>query len=167
MKDETYYFHQTPHELAKLLIEKVGLEEGDVVLEPFKGEGAFYNNLPDNVVKEWTELEEGRCYTSHIGMVDWIISNPPFQLEAKIKRVNSFWYLLNYFADKVNKGIAFLANDTCFATLTPKRIKELNQKGLYLKKFITCSIKKWRGRYLFLIFTKKECNFHETLIGNF
>ena len=36
VKDETYYFHQTPEELCKKLIEKVPLEEGDKVLEPFK-----------------------------------------------------------------------------------------------------------------------------------
>jgi type I restriction-modification system DNA methylase subunit len=167
MKDELYYFHQTPNELAKLLIEKVELKEGDVVLEPFRGEGSFYNNFPDNVIKEWTELEEGKCYTSHTGMVDWVITNPPFKLESEKGRINSFWFLLNYFINKVNKGIAFLANDSCFGTLTPKRIIELNEKGLYLKKFVTCSVKKWRGRYFLMIFTKEKCNIQETILGNF
>jgi len=167
MKDDVYYFHQTPRELAKLLIEKVDLQDGDVVLEPFRGEGAFYDNFPANVVKEWTELEEGKCYTSYEGMIDWVISNPPFRLETGVKRVNAFWYLLDYYTNKVNKGIAFLANDACFGTLTPKRIKMLNDKGWYLKKMITCSIKKWRGRYFFIIFTRDKCDFQEALIGNF
>lgn len=167
MKNDVYYFHQTPNKLAKLLIEKIDLQDGDTVLEPFKGEGAFYDNLPSNIVKEWTEIEEGKCYTSHEGMVDWVITNPPFRLETGAKRVNAFWYLLDYYTNKVNKGIAFLANDVCFGTLTPKRIKMLNDKGWYLKKIITSSVKKWRGRYLFLIFTKEKCDFHETLIGNF
>jgi hypothetical protein len=167
MKNDIYYFHQTPPELAKLLIEKIGLQDGDTVLEPFRGEKAFYDNFPSNVVKEWTEVEEGRDYTSHEGMVDWVITNPPFRLESKVGRVNAFWYLLNYYTDKANKGIAFLANDTCFSTLTPKRIKMLNEKGWFLKKMITSSVKRWRGRYLFLIFTKEKCDFHEALIGNF
>jgi hypothetical protein len=167
MKNDIYYFHQTPPELAKLLIEKIELQDGDTVLEPFKGEGAFYDNFPSNVVKEWTEVEEGRDYTSHEGMVDWVITNPPFRLESKVGRVNAFWYLLNYYTDKANKGIAFLANDACFGTLTPKRIKMLNEKGWFLKKMITSSVKRWRGRYLFLIFTKEETDFHQTIIGNF
>jgi hypothetical protein len=167
MKNDIYYSHQTPVELAKLLIEKIDLKDGDVVLEPFKGEGAFYDNFPTNVEKEWTEVEEGRDYTSHKGKIDWVITNPPYRLETGVKRINSFWLILNHYADKVDKGMAFLTNDKCFGTLTPNRIKILNDKGLYLKKMITCSIKRWRGRYFFIIFTREKCDFHETLLGTF
>ena len=68
MKDDTYYFHQTPPELAKRLIEFLPLAAGDIVLEPFKGEGAFYDNFPTNVIREWTEIEDGRDYTTFTGL---------------------------------------------------------------------------------------------------
>jgi hypothetical protein len=42
-----YQFHQTPRECAKDLIPFVPLVEGDIVVEPFKGEGAFYDYFPD------------------------------------------------------------------------------------------------------------------------
>jgi tRNA G10 N-methylase Trm11 len=155
-KDETYYFHQTPETLAIELINMLDLEEGDIVLEPFKGEGSFYNNFPENVVKHYTEIEEGLDYKDFKETVDWVCTNPPFQIETDTKRVNSFYPLLEYYSDKVNKGIAFLANDRCFSTLTPKRIKILEANNLFLSKVIVCNIRKWRGRYFFIIFKKDE-----------
>ena len=47
-KTEVYYFHQTPNELTKLLIPLVPLQDEDRVLEPFKGEGAFFKEFPSN-----------------------------------------------------------------------------------------------------------------------
>ena len=55
VKDETYYFHQTPLQLCKELIKLVPLESADIVLEPFRGEGGFYFNLPDFVKPKWCE----------------------------------------------------------------------------------------------------------------
>jgi hypothetical protein len=155
MKDKMYYFHQTPNELAKKLIEFLPLKADDTVLEPFKGEGAFYNNLPDYVVKHWTEIEEGRDYLSFEGPVDWVISNPPFRLETATGRVNAFWTILKHYTSIAQKGIAFLGNDYCFSTLTPKRMKELNALGFYFHSYKVCSVKAWRGRYFFMIFTKE------------
>ena len=167
-KDETYYFHQTPEELCKELIKKVDIQEGDIILEPFKGEGAFYNNLPTNTINHYCEIEEGIDFKSFNSIIDWVITNPPFRLvHDDNRRVNSFYYLLNYYADKVNKGVCFLINDNCFSALTPKRIKELNDKGLYLHKLIVCSIKKWRGRYFFMIFKKQKSDVIDYIGGSF
>jgi hypothetical protein len=168
MKDETYYFHQTPELLCKELMKHVPLEDNDIVLEPFKGEGSFYNNFPNNVIKEWCEIQEGIDYQDYDKDVDWVISNPPFRLESKKGRINSFFYLLNYFASRVNKGIAFLGNDRCFSTLTPKRLKELNDKyDLFIHDIVVCNIKKWRGRYFFIIFKKGKSDFYKYIQGNF
>jgi hypothetical protein len=168
IKDETYYFHQTPEELAKRLIALVPLVADDIVLEPFRGEGAFYNNLPNFVNKQWTEITEGRDYKSFDGLIDYVITNPPFRLEnGNNGRVNSFWYLLKYYSTRVNKGICFLANDYCFGTLTPNRLKELNSLGWYLKSYTVCNVKKWRGRYYFIQFTKQHTDFAGFIEGSF
>jgi hypothetical protein len=158
-KDDVYYFHQTPEELCKELIKKLEIEEGDTILEPFKGEGGFYNNFPDKTIKYYTEIEEGLDYKTFDKNIDWVISNPPFKLNNKsIKdsKINSFYSLLEYYSTRVNKGIAFLGNDYCFSTLNPRRIKKLEDNGLYLHKVIVCNVKKWRGRYFFLIFKKNK-----------
>jgi len=167
-KNEEYYFHQTPEELCKELIKKVDIEEGDSLLEPFKGEGAFYNNFPTNTINHYCEIEEGIDFKSFNNIVDWVITNPAFRLvDDNNKKVNSFYYLLNYYADKVNKGVCFLGNDYCLTTLTPKRIKELNERGLFLHKIIVCCVKKWRGRYFFMIFKKQQSNIIDYISGSF
>ena len=167
MKDEYYYFHQTPIELSKDLVKHIPLQEGDDVLEPFKGEGSFYNNFPNFVNKDWCEIEEGRDYKDYDKPFDWVISNPPFRLDNGTKRVNSFFSLLNFYLDRAKKGIAFLGNDNCLSTLTPKRIKDMNDKGFYINKIIVCSIKKWRGRYFFIIISKEKTDFFGFLKENY
>ena len=127
MDRETYLFHQTPETLCKELIKYVPYQEGDILFEAFKGEGNFYRNFPTNTTNVWTELEEGKCYTSYQGKIDWVITNPPFRLEVNGKRENSFIKLLNYFADRTDKGICFLANYNCWGAMTPKRMKELKE----------------------------------------
>jgi len=167
MDKETYLFHQTPYECAKDLIQFVPLVEGDVVAEPFKGEGAFYNNFPPFVVKKWAELEEGIDYTT-LEDYDWVISNPPFRLESTDgKRVNSFWFLLDYYSTRAKKGIAFLGNDSCFSTLTPKRQEILKNRGWVMTKVVVCSVKKWRGRYFFFILQKTGEGFMDYLLQNY
>jgi hypothetical protein len=166
-RDETYYFHQTPEELCKKLIEQIPLEEGDRVLEPFRGEGNFYNNLPAFVEKDWCEITQGRDYIEYDKPIDWIVTNPPFRLETATKRENAFWKLLEYYSNKANKGIGFLANDYCFGTLTPIRLKKLNEKGWYIQSITCCGIKKWRGRYFWIIFMKKPNTFYKYVEGNY
>jgi hypothetical protein len=167
MDRETYLFHQTPETLCKELIKYVPYQEGDILFEPFKGEGNFYRNFPTNTTNVWTELEEGKCYTSYQGKIDWVITNPPFRLEVNGKRENSFIKLLNYFADRTDKGICFLANYNCWGAMTPKRMKELKEKGWYLQKAIVCNVKKWSGRYYFMIFTKEPNEIFPFILGSF
>jgi len=168
-KNDVYYFHQTPELLCRELIKYVDLEEGDKVLEAFRGEGSFYNCFPDFVEKDWTEITEGRDYKDYTGEIDWVITNPPFQLDEKQtgRRENTFFKLLKYYSHRAKKGIAFLGNDTCFSTLTPNRLKELNQAGWYIHNIIVCNVKKWRGRYFFMIFKKSPSAFYNHVVGNF
>lgn len=166
MDKETYLFHQTPKDLAKDLIAFVPLKEGDRVIEPFKGEGAFYDNFPSYVIKDWAEIEQGKDYTV-LENYDWVITNPPFRLDTNGKRVNSFWYLLDYYSTRAKKGIAFLGNDSCFSTLTPKRQVILQERGWKMTKVVVCSVKKWRGRYFFFILQKEGNNYMDFLLKNY
>jgi len=159
-KDKQYHLHQTPSKLAKVLIEKIPLEEGDRVLEPFKGEGSFYNNLPTFTINDWCEITEGRDYRENNNEVDWIITNPPFKLQdSKGKLKNMFYNLVLYYSTRVNKGISFLGSAYCFnSIMNGGRMKELNNNRLYLTKIISCRIKKWFGVYYMMIFMKQDKN---------
>jgi hypothetical protein len=167
MTDNIYLFHQTPPELAKELIRYCPLEPTDILLEPFKGEGAFYRHFPLENPKLWAEIEEGVDYTDISGEYDWVITNPPFRLDIGNKRVNSFWYLLDYYSIRAKKGIAFLANDRCFSTLTPLRLQLLSARGWSITKIVVCSVKKWRGRYFYVIFEKNKESVVSYMIGNY
>jgi hypothetical protein len=167
MTDETYHFHQTPADLAKELIKELPLVPTDILYEPFKGEGAFYDNFPTINPKQWSEITQGRDYVNHAEEYDWVITNPPFALNADTKKVNAFWYLLDYFTSRAKKGVAFLANDRCFSTLTPIRIQSLKEKGYSITGIKVCSVKKWRGRYFFIVLEKNKPAVLTHISGNF
>lgn len=164
---KVYDFHQTPPELAKKLIATLALEPTDRLYEPFMGEGAFFNNFPTDLSKDWSEITKGRDYKDYEREYDWVITNPPFRLETVNKRINAFWFLLDFFSTRAKKGIAFLANDKCFSTLTPKRLKTLEERGWCITKVVVSSVKKWRGRYFFIVLEKGKRGVFDCIEGNY
>lgn len=162
MKDEQYFLNQTPPELALALIEYVPIEFRDVCWEPFSGEGAFYNAMRKKTqAVNWTEIENGRDYKDAQGNFDWIVTNPPFN------GTGSFSKILMELAPRCEKGMAILGNQYCFTSLTPKRLKLLEDKGLYLTKVVICNIKKWYGKYYFMVFTRTEPRVIDYLLGSY
>ena len=103
--DDPYLFHQTPADCARDLIAKVPLCQGDVIHEPFKGEGAFYDSLPEP--KDWAEIQQGKDY-KELGECDWVITNPPFRLESEKGRFNAFGSCLTIFRKKQRRVLLFL-----------------------------------------------------------
>ena len=147
MKDDLYYFHQSPKELAKDICSNVVWETDDIVFEPFAGENAFYDAIPDELSKFRSEIEDGLCYKDfdYEGTgVNTIISNPPFRIDGK----NVFFDLVMFFSKiRSVKKIIFLCSDVCFGSLTPKRMGKINEAGMFITKLDTCNVKIWRGRY--------------------
>ena len=65
----------TPEYLAKDVINH--FNPTGIILDPSRGEGAFYDNFPtDN--KDWCELGENKDFLTYSDKVDWIITNPPW-----------------------------------------------------------------------------------------
>lgn len=48
------------------------------VLDPSRGQGAFYNLIPDGCEKLWCELDDDRDFFAFNEHVDWIVTNPPW-----------------------------------------------------------------------------------------
>lgn len=67
----------TPFPIAKKIINLFPLY--GKVLDPFKGKGAFYEQI-DIEDKDWCEIDEGRDFFDYTDKVDWIISNPPYSI---------------------------------------------------------------------------------------
>jgi hypothetical protein len=160
---ENYLLHQTPRKCAADLIPFVPLVAGDRVLEPFAGEGAFYDQLPDFVEKDWCEITRGRDYKDYDKDYDWVVSNPPFKVDNK----NAVWTLMDYYTQRAKKGVAFLVSDYGFTTLTPVRQAILKERGWGLTGLTMVNIKKWRGRYFLMVFEKDKPSAMTYLPGSY
>ncbi|MDO5706108.1 MAG: hypothetical protein Q4G49_13720 [Paracoccus sp. (in: a-proteobacteria)] len=68
----------TPRALAAEIIADLGRHLQGDVLEPARGDGAFFDAFPDRVTPHWCELAEGSDFFAWTQRVDWIVTNPPF-----------------------------------------------------------------------------------------
>ena len=163
--NEIYDFHQTPAELAADLMRFIPFQLGDRCYEPFAGKDAFFNAFPDfslrgGSLKDWSEITRGRDYKDYNKEYDWVITNPPFKIpNDKGVLKNAIFPLLLYFAARAKKGIAFLVSDYAFNSLTPIRIAKMEALGFYLQSLTFCAVKEWRGRYIFMVWSKTTTNF--------
>jgi transcriptional regulator with XRE-family HTH domain len=66
----------TPRSLAKAVIDHHPLN--GLVLDPCRGDGAFYDQFPDHVDARRCEITEGRDFLSWQVPVEWIVTNPPW-----------------------------------------------------------------------------------------
>ncbi len=167
VKNDLYYFHQTPQKLAKDLIDQINFSDVKVLYEPFAGENNFYNQLPEGITKHRTEIEDNLCFKDfdiEANNVDTIVSNPPFKLDNK----NCFFQLIMYFFNyPCVKNVYFLCNDYCFNSLTPSRRKVMEEEGIFINEITTCAVKRWRGRYYFVLFSRKKNDNFKYLLENY
>lgn len=54
------------------------LDPSGLCLDPCKGDGAFFNLLPEG--SEYCEIREGKDFFEYNKKVDWIIGNPPYSI---------------------------------------------------------------------------------------
>lgn len=107
----------TPPELAKKIIKRLK-PEGEI-LDPCRGLGAFYNNLPEGR-RHFCEITEGKPFEDFVGKVDWIISNPPWS------KMREFLFKGYEVAD----NIAYLV--TVNHAFTKARIREASAHGFWI-----------------------------------
>lgn len=73
----------TPDFIVDEVLSEFGylIEQQESVLEPFLGEGAFYNKLTAySEYVTWCEIDRGVDFLEYQGKVDWIITNPPYSV---------------------------------------------------------------------------------------
>lgn len=111
----------TPFNIAKTIIDHFVLK--GIVLDPCRGTGAFYNQFPDHVEKDWCELSEGKDFFTYNRKVDWIITNPPW---SKIKDFITH-------SCKISDNVCFLIPFNHFSTKA--RIRIIHDHGYGIKEF--------------------------------
>ena len=167
MKDDTWRYHHTPYKLAKDLIAQIDFSDVKNIYEPFAGENAFYNNFPEGIPKFRSEIEDGEDFKDfdiEANQIHTIITNPPFKLDGKNAFFNLIMYFFNY---KCVENVYFLGNDGCLGGLTPPRRKVMEDEGIFMNEITTCAIRKWRGRYYFLHFSRKKNDSFKYLLENY
>ena len=115
-------FH-TPAGLVNQLIDETPFHHNDLVLDPFKGDGAFFNTFT-NPAKDWCEIEDGRDFFEYADPVDWIVSNPPFSLITET---------MTHSVKIAQQGFAYILPTY---SLTHKRINMAQSFGFRLKKLV-------------------------------
>ena len=123
----------TPEELAKDIIDIITFKEGEILMDPSKGTGIFYDNFPTSVKKIFCEITEGLDFFEHKTEVDWIVGNPPWSLMTK-------W--LDHTSDITRKGFLYIGP---MYVLTDKRVDLLRKKSFELTWLESFRVKEWFG----------------------
>jgi hypothetical protein len=112
----------TPEWLAKTMIDTLPIH--GKVLDPCRGLGAFYNQLPGD--KDWCEYSEGKDFFEYKDKVDWIVTNPPWSIYRK-------WCQHSY---KIADNIAYLITINHDLALSA-RIKDMEEAGFGIREVYT------------------------------
>ena len=145
----------TPEDVSRDIISQLNINKQDIVLEPFKGEGSFYNQLPP-CNKFYCEKDENINFFDWQEKVDWIVSNPPFKILVDDKPTNGLVPIIEHSIKITNKGYGFLVNHNLFNALTVRRLKLWKSQGFSITYIKVYEIKKWFGRYFFILFEKDK-----------
>lgn len=131
----------TPKDVVKTHLNLVEFNPDDKWLDPFFGDGAYFNEFP-NDNKIWTEIEKGKDFFQHTERCDIICSNPPYSMIDKV---------LEHSVILQPRVISYLIGHH---NLTTKRIEYMNSKGYWLKKLHLLKIYEWYGMSCIVIFVK-------------
>tara|TARA_Y100000114_G_scaffold43173_2_gene38603 strand:+ start:4438 stop:4980 length:543 start_codon:yes stop_codon:yes gene_type:complete len=139
-----------PEMAIDLITNHTNILDGDVVCEPGKGDGAFYDNLPNNCEKIYCEINEGIDYLEDDRKCDITLSNPPF-VPRKL-----FWKFQQKAMENTRREIYWLINIGSLNVFTPKRLNEMKEKGWFINSFHIVADKRWYGRYAWVKITKTD-----------
>jgi transcriptional regulator with XRE-family HTH domain len=114
----------TTSALARRVIATFTPEMNGVVLEPARGDGAFFDQLPRHIEPDWCEIAMGRDFFGYTRKVDWIITNPPY---------SQFKEFLFHALD-VADNIVFLCPLIHFGT--KHRLRQIGAEGFGFKRVI-------------------------------
>jgi hypothetical protein len=133
----------TPLKLAKSHIDMIDYNDTDVWYDPFKNNGSYYNQFP-NENKKWSEIIDGKDFFDFDEKIDIICSNPPYSLIDKVlqKSVQLQPHTISYLIGINN--------------LTTKRIQFMENNDYYITKIHLCKVYQWYGMSSIIVWKKNE-----------
>lgn len=131
----------TPLPLARKMIDMTAIQPNEVVLDPSKGGGVFFDNLPP-CDKYYCEIEEGIDFYGWNEPVDVIIGNPPYSQWNK-------WLVHTLSICKKRFCYIFGTN-----SLTGNRIKMIEDAGFGITKIHIVKVAWWMTSSLAIVAEK-------------
>lgn len=130
----------TPKPIVLKTIEMCDITKNMIVLDPSKGAGAFYDNLPE-CNKDYCEIQENKDFFNYNKKVDLIIGNPPFSkwtewIKHTMELTDKFCYIMG-----------------CI-NFTDRRIKYIINNGYGITKFHLFKVDWWFAHSYIILFEK-------------
>ena len=118
-------------------------KDDDIWYDPFKNDGSYYNQYP-NENKKWSEILENKDFFDFNEKVDIICSNPPYSMIDKVleKSVSLKPRIISYLIGVNN--------------LTAKRMEYMENNGFYITKIHMCKVFKWYGMSMIVVWEKDK-----------
>lgn len=130
----------TPKPIALKAIEICDITENMSVLDPSRGGGIFYNNLP-NCKKSYCEISENKDFFKWNEKVDLVIGNPPFSLWTKwLEHTVSITDKFCYIFGALN--------------LSDSRMRKILDSGYGITKIHLFSVDWWFSQSFIVLFEK-------------
>lgn len=144
----------TPQSLViiHLKLVKPYIKEG-VLLDAFRGNGAYYNMFPTffpHSTFDWCEIQQGRNFFDYSHSIHAIISNPPYSMIDKV---------LAHSIQLQPDIISYLLG---YGNLTTRRLEIMNNAGYELVSFHLTKVFLWYGMSAILTF-RKSSNPHNVI----
>ena len=144
----------TPNSIVDLMLDFCDYKEGQSVLDPCKGKGAFFDKLSEP--KDYCEITENIDFFDYTKKVDLIVGNPPYSILTKwldhtMTICDKFCYVIGMYS------------------LTPVRLQKMEENGFYITKILLTQVPTWFMRSYILVVEKgekKPITFDYKNIGN-
>jgi hypothetical protein len=143
----------TPPQIVDIMLELCEYKKGINinVLDPCKGGGAFYNKL--DYPKSFCEIDQNIDFFDNNEFYDLIVGNPPYSildnwLKHTYTKCNKFCYIIGMYS------------------LTPKRIKNMEESGFYIEKMTLTQVPTWFSRS-YIIVCKKGIKKNNNIIFDY
>ena len=133
----------TPLKLAKYNIDMIEYNEDEIWYDPFKNNGSYYNQFP-NESKKWSEILEEKDFFTFDEKVDIICSNPPYSMINKV---------LEKSVELKPRIISYLIG---INNLTAKRLEYMENNGYYITKIHMCKVFKWYGMSMIVVWEREK-----------
>ena len=114
----------TPPELAAAVIAHFADRMTGKVLDPARGQGAFYDRFPVHLERDWCQITENRDFLDWQQPVDWVMTNPPWS------RLRDF----TRHAMRIASNIVWLAPLTNLTTKA--RLRDLDETGFGIAELV-------------------------------